>query len=423
MQLQKLQQPLSGFLSGPLPVQRALPLYHSAELVRFAGENQTDDISPTQEKPVRQDNKKKSWKQKWVYFSPLATLAGGLFLITSGFMSANQQVTVDEPPSVEVVVEDTPSVTASIDNATQTDNSLKEVFSRLGWIAVTAGSLMGTLNGMAAGVRQKQPSMTLGSLIQTATLPLLVIDPTIPVRAAFFAAAALFTSGLSNKIKNDYASSETTGFREWDLEPLWNAKQLSDLTQSDPSLKSWLNYLKNTTGFVVEDQKNLVLTSATMAKNLLQHPTTPYKNMRQFLKDWHQAEQKSTVLPKPNHQLMKLGAMLTYAGSVPILFLAGRSDLIQQVGSALIASGTLTNNSTLFMLGASESGLHHKSLMVGIPLNVAGTAFMANDIGMGVSLLGGAGISNYFAHLAHTQSPSSQSDELTEKMPLPHAEN
>ncbi len=324
---------------------------------------------------------------------------------------------VDAPSPLETNTT-TATSTPSIDNPKSRPLShderallvdLKQLLTQLGWSTIALSALTDGVNGVAAGYNTKQPSIALASLARVfINVPFLIIEPGTMARASFFALSAMFTTGYANKLHNDYNTSGKPQ-RDFDLKPLINTDALRAITgDNNPTstrlAKAWLAESGKMLKFVATDQALMMQDVSKSVASKGTHPIDSLKQLKQaILNTASFATKKSDKKPDyldPSAFNSRLGAMLVYAGSIPIIVMTGDVSQINRLGSALIGSGLLAYNASLFLVGANEKGIENKALMVGIPLQVAGGSFIDTNIGMGISLVGGATISNYFANLA-----------------------
>jgi hypothetical protein len=342
--------------------------------------------------------------------SPLANLLGGALLVGSAVMpSAPEPARKTPEPTAQVQSANTALTTDAI--LPQDSWDLQQVLRQLGWTFSSLGLLTGSINGLALGVHAKQPSMALAAVGSMIASPLLVVDPSLSVRAAMLFFAGPWLAGMGNKIQNEFnAAQGGEDFRSHDIRPLlsWKALRakhqvMAQDPEANPSplalLKLWGQEAGHSLRFVAGDQWLLLKNTGRLAGQTVLAPRQTYQGIRdgaQGLKDFlkgHRADLPEAIQPSATQS--HVGAMLVYSGSVPLLFVGGPETAVAEVCTKLAALGGAVAESALWLTAVQQ---RDKMLLVGIPLRTGGSAWMHTDAGMGVSLLGRAMVQQYFRH-------------------------
>ena len=336
--------------------------------------------------------------------APASNLLGGLMLMTSFFLPHHAQPAQSASASARpaAVASAQPVMTAV--QKQQAENTLAEIrdlLVTLGWTLGGAGLLAGKINVMAAGKTGKQPSMVLGGLWGMGVATWLMFDPTLPVRTAFLTASALLISGYANKVRNDFGLKNGEKPREFDMRPLYSPKVLRALTGDENAsgaklLRAWVKQLKAMSLFVAEDHALMVKDSGKAIARFVRNPKTNFKP-REWL--------------KPSALQNRLGAMLIYAGGVPLLIMNGNTSAVEQAAHALIATGSLTADLSLFAVGKEKKGALGKAMMVGVLATNAGIAGFNTTAGAGLSMTGNATVDYYFAKEAERDESAPDSSQ------------
>lgn len=376
--------------------------------VRF----QAGPASPLSAESPPPPPQKKRWWHRVLMISPLANLLGGALLVGSAVMpsaSADPARKTLDPPVAQVQSAEMPFTVGRI--LPQDGWDLQQVLRQLGWTFSSLGLLTGSINGLALGVHARQPSMALAAVGSMIASPLLVVDPSLSVRAAMLFFAGPWLAGMGNKIQNEFnAAQGREDFRSHDIKPLLSLKALRAKHQAmaqdpeaDPStlalLKLWGQEAGQSLSFIVGDQWLLLKNTGRLAGRTILAPRQTCQGLREGargLKDFLKGNR--TDLPEaiqPSATQSHVGAMLVYSGSVPLLFVGGPETAVAEVCTKLAALGGAVAESALWLTAVQQ---RDKMLLVGIPLRTGGSAWMHTDAGMGVSLLGRAMVQQYFRH-------------------------
>ena len=342
--------------------------------------------------------------RKILLVSPLASLLGGAALMTSAFLPSHHAVNTSSPPVA--VASAHPQATPQQQDAI---NNIKDILFRLGWTLGAIGTLTGGINGLSAGYSSKQPSMALGSIGQILAAPILVADPTVSARAALMTAIALFITGFANKMRNDFGLRPGEAPRELDMSPLVHKQALEQLVgNDDPSAmqlaRAWAAQASKTLRFVGGDQVLMLTHGAKSIGHAAIHPKETLARQKKAIAQFSQfVRRRRKEMPdfmKPSATQGQVGAMLMYLGSVPLLFLSGSIPVITDIGTKLIAAGSLTENTSLFAVGMNDGKFPARALLIGVPMMTLGNAELHTDAGAAATMLASATYANFFRSVA-----------------------
>ncbi|MBY0405938.1 MAG: hypothetical protein K2X66_18695 [Cyanobacteria bacterium] len=356
---------------------------------------------PSAEDAQTQLAPKRQFWRKVLWISPLSNLLGGSLLITGACLPR------EAPQKAEI------QLTQEQTQWNQNLADIKKTLTQLGWTFTATGSLMGCINGISLGYRYQQPSMVLAALSNMIASPILMIQPSVSLRAAMLLMGGPWMLGFANHVRNTLAQKEegpgggvrNTTIRQYDMAPLISRhalqKSLLETLPQGTSLSvrqeilGWLTQAAGMVKFSVVDHGQMVNDLGQGLKKRLWGTPEPPQNPQsppQTIPNTPEAiPVDGKIVPSPMQN--QLGAFLMYAGSIPMLVLSGESVWVNEICTKLIAAGSLASDSSLFFSAVHEK---NKALMVGIPLRNLGGAFMHTDIGMGVNLLGRSVVQDHF---------------------------
>jgi hypothetical protein len=367
---------------------------------------------PSAEDAQTQLSPKRQFWRKVLWISPLSNLLGGSLLITGACLPG------EAPQKADL------QITQEQAQWNQNLAEIKKTLTQLGWTFTATGSLMGCINGISLGYRYQQPSMVLAALSNMIASPILMIQPSVSLRAAMLLMGGPWMLGFANHVRNTLAQKEegrgeggvtNSNIRQFDMAPLISRQALQKslleaLPQGTPlsvrqEILGWLTQAAGMVKFSVVDHGQMVRDLGQGLKKRvwgtpesIQNPQSPLQSIPKNpgeipleAKEAAKEENQGKIVPSPIQN--QLGAFLMYAGSIPMLVLSGESVWVNEICTKLIAAGSLASDSSLFFSAVHEK---NKALMVGIPLRNLGGAFMHTDIGMGVNLLGRSVVQDHF---------------------------
>lgn len=383
--------------------------------LRFGEEIPEKTVKTTVITPVAPAPRPKSTKKAWhriLLISPICNLLGGISLIVGALMPASKPAAA--PAVTEKTVQqgvNAAAVSNQVDAETRNQwDQVKGTLTQMGWVFTSIGSITGSINGMSLGYVYKQPGMVLASMASMMCAPLLMVDPSITLRSAMLLFGGPWLAGMGNRVKNEYSLEKGEAPREFDMAPLIDRKALEQLASGGKPMglggriKSWLGHSGRMVRFVAGDQVVMVKSLATSFTQIRsKEKRKAEEEKRRNLASISGQMEQSLAQLKPSSTQNYVGAMLTYVGSVPMLFVGGSMPAVTEICTKLNALGGLCADSSLLMTAIKEK---EKWLLVGIPMRVAGNAFMHTDIGTGVNLIGRVAVQNYFRkEITHGDDP------------------
>jgi hypothetical protein len=295
----------------------------------------------------------------------------------------------------------------------------------LGWGFSAVGLTAGGVNRMSAGLAKNQPSMAAAGLSMISIAPILAFHSSVSVRTAFLVAKALLFTGVAGRNKNLFEREPGEPVRELDMRPLYSLAALNSLVPEQASRRqvklaqAYLRRAVETLRFIVADQAHAVHKTVV---TLAQPVTAPVQTIKGIGSASHQLwaflQGRRADAPdvlKPSSTQNQVGACLMYLGGIPMLILEGEYPVVDAIGSKLIAAGTLTSLSSIFLEGFRRKDIAGKAVLVGIPTMVAGTAALQTQLGMALHDAGIAIMDNFFR--AEAQGTAQYKDEQPQKDP------
>jgi hypothetical protein len=260
------------------------------------------------------------------------------------------------------------------------------------------------------GFRDKQPSMVVGNTLCLAMAPFFIAEPSVPLRAAYFLACAMFNAGFANKLQNELTANKK---REFDLQFLTDWKGWRDsLPEAERKqlLNAWVGRAGAMLRFTLADQVLTVTSAGKSLGKVLAAPMASFNALKQMVAETNQYVQgQRKQLPDAMLNALpeqeRVSVMLAYVGGLPILFLGGSLPAVNALGTKFFGASSLLANASLFVVGAHKNDWVGKALMVGIPLKVLGNAFLETNLGYGLEAVGHAPTSLYYADQYNQKKP------------------
>ncbi|MGD9581608.1 MAG: hypothetical protein AB7V50_09565, partial [Vampirovibrionia bacterium] len=149
--------------------------------------------------------------------SAATQLFGGICLVVSAMLPGSNSKAQDELPPLPhedmldrdvlsyraVPVENKIQILKDEKQAQDIMDMVKKALNKMGWTSLSIGSLTSGVGIAGMGMKSNQPSIVLGGLGVLACAPVMILDPSIPMRGAINISLATFFSGFANKIRND----------------------------------------------------------------------------------------------------------------------------------------------------------------------------------------------------------------------------
>ena len=383
-------------------------------------------------KEIKQDETQKKHKFNFAYItamiSVISQLIGGGCLVTSALLpddAKTEDKLIPETTIVEQVTQ-TPEEQAAkalekagivdvtdeirtqeLEQQAQNNmNTLKDILTKLGWTSLAVGNFTSGIGIAGMGLKTNQPSALLGGLGVGVCAPLMVVDPSIPLRGALCASLATFFSGFANKIKNDFELKPGEEPREYNLNFLKEAKNWKGALTNKTEAKKFASNSFDMLKFIAKDQV-LLLTSAGKAVD---------QSVKKLFGIRKELPEFMTI--KPSSEQRRITSMLVYSGGLPLLFFGGNVESITMVAEKLIGAGFGLGNIGMFALGYNQKDSTRPALLIGCPLKLIGDFMVTKDYGFGLSQMGSASHNYYIASQNKTKKvkdPDSNDDKAITK--------
>ncbi len=364
-------------------------------------------------------------KRSTLWIAPIANILAAIFLGTSALLPSKTQPKI-ESTAISPKDEITTISPAQLEQAKGYMNDLKKLMSDLGWGLSAVGLTAGGINRLSAGLVKKQPSMAAAGLGMVSIAPILAFHSSVGVRTAFLVAKALLFTGVAGRNRNLFERNPGETPRELDMSPLYSISALRSLVPENAShrhiklARAYLHRGLETLKFIAVDQYQTVRkTVVTLSKPLISPIQTTKAIGSNGSQLWQFLRGTRTEVPdalKPSSTQNQVGACLMYLGGIPMLILEGAYPLVDAIGAKLIAAGTLTSLSSVFLEGFRRKDFSGKAVLVGIPTMVAGTAALQTQLGMALHDAGIAVMDNYFRAEAHGTAKFKESADKVSKV-------
>lgn len=415
---------------------------------------QVQSTEPKVSEPVKKPAKGRSFSQRLangvLLLAPITNLLGGVSLLSSAVMPVmvpDKKIAVikrrdGEEAAIEVDEEVSPrpisgeeikAVESTLEQLKRTltdfgykvftpDN--KSLLREMGWTFTSVGVLMTSINRLAAGYVSRQPGMVLCSLGMMCTAPLLLISPSVQVQAGLAFFLGPWLAGAANKVRNKFYLKPGEQPRELDMAPLIDRDALKKtIGEANPSrgkiIRAWISHFLKTCKFIGTDQVLLVKNTSKSILTGWQNRSELQKSAKKNVKESYDylvgRQEETPALFKPSATQNQVASMLMYAGSVPILLLAGQEGAVVDVCTKLIAAGSFTANIPLL-----ATGIHNKDaeMIVAIPLMTAGITQLNTDTGQALTRIGVAGYMNHLRKDVIKHPGAHQKDNPSEELPV-----
>ncbi|MEW5821944.1 MAG: hypothetical protein AB1782_17250 [Cyanobacteriota bacterium] len=285
--------------------------------------------------------------------------------------------------------------------AQNTMNNIKDILNKMGWASLAIGNVTSGIGIAGMGSKFNQPSILLGGLGVLGCAPIMVIDPSIPLRGALCVFLATFFSGFANKIRNDFELKPGDTPREFDLSFLKEGKSWKGALTNRYEAQQFASKTYDMMKFVAKDQV-MLLTSAGRA---VDQSVKKLFGIRKELPDF--------MTLKPSSEQRRISSMLVYAGGLPLLAYGGSIEALTPIANALIGAGFSTGNLGMFAIGNKQEDSTRPALLIGVPLKFIGDFMITKDYGFGLSQMGSAS-HNYYVAV--------QNKKMANKADLPQAQ-
>lgn len=321
---------------------------------------------------------------------PVSNLVAGLCLIVSCFLP--QPATTSEQP----VSKNTPSAISQPQEmaaVTPVQNE-RNLLNQVGWGLIAVNMTAGVFSSLPFGLVNKQPGMVLSSGVNTVLSPFLLLDPTFALRAAISFMGVTWFLGFANKFRNEYALKPGEAPREMDMSALVSPKKLKELfPDADPDtlqlLQAWGKEAAKFSWFVASDPFVQANKAISDYQSKSQEPTAQRVSFRKNAQtQWQQTRaylKKEQSTPpdwlKPSAGQSQVTAILTTAGSIPIMVMGGSPEVAKQ-GFRLIGLGSLGSSLSWFLTGLNKKD---KWLVLAMPISTVSQGFQHTDLGVGVA--------------------------------------
>jgi hypothetical protein len=297
---------------------------------------------------------------------------------------------------------------------TEAQAAFKSQVSKASWNVLASGRFFSAINGISQGIISMQPSMVLCNIGQ-----LLVTTPMFSIAGAtqsqrlktlaasldmFF--GGLYTVGFATEIANKSKPENDPTVRVYDMSRLKQAFIPSSGMNIAQRASAIGKELVGMTVFAAQDHvdlvKNLVKDNTSIARSIA-NPNT-WRRKDEALYPDLETDSRFNVndLAKPSANKSRIAAMLTYAGTLPIVLLNTRiPDIGNKFIPQLLKGGAmLTANLSLFTLALNRDDWKGRAPLLGVPLSVIGNAKANNDFFVGIGQIGEAMNNLFFSDMA-----------------------